>query len=372
MSTRWTVGLPRMHKEAQERRDFLPDFVAFLVTLGFQPVLEHGYGAGMGFEEADYRHAAPEAQFVSHEEVYQQDYVLVIRYPTEGEIRLMRPGTCLITMVHYPTRPDRRSFLHLQGLEAISLDSIKDDTGRRLVENLKSVAWNGLEVAFQILQKHYPPPGFESPHRLPIHVTLMGAGAVGSHAVHAAIHYGDPNLRERLARAGVPGVQVTVLDYDVTPHVRVMLDILRKTDLLVDATQRPDASRCIIPNEWISHMPEHAVLLDLSVDPYECNSDTPSVKGIEGIPQGDLNQYVFEPDDPAFDALPSCIDTTYRRTSVSCYSWPGIHPRACMETYGRQIAPVMRTLSEVGGVQNINPQGNYLERAIARAMLSRW
>jgi alanine dehydrogenase len=112
-------------------------------------------------------------------------------------------------------------------------------------------------------------------------------------------------------------VIVTAIDYDITLHENVMEDLLSRTDILVDATQRPDPSRPIIPNEWVGHLPGHAVLVDLSVDPYDCEPDLISVKGIEGIPQGNLDRYIFPPDDPAFDKLPDCVTTTHRRYSVS-------------------------------------------------------
>jgi alanine dehydrogenase len=151
-----------------------------------------------------------------------------------------------------------------------------------------------------------------------------------------------------------------------------MIGLLAQTDMLIDATQRPNPSQVVIPNRWVGVMPEHAVLVDLSVDPYDCDSTHLSLKGIEGIPQGNLDQYIFTPDDPAFDVLPDCADTTHRRTSVSCYSWPGVHPRDCMQTYGPQIFPLMRAMVECGGVECIDPRGGYFERAVSRAMLSRW
>ena len=244
--------------------------------------------------------------------------------------------------------------------------------GRRLIENLRSVAWNGLEVGFQVLASIYPAAGFASPQRPPIRVTLIGAGAVGSHVVAAAIRYGDETLRQRMVALGVPGVRVTVVDYDLTGHEAVMRAILADTDILVDATQRPDASQVVIPNDWLAYMPEHAVLVDLSVDPYDCTADPPKVKGIEGIPQGSLDQYVFAPDDPAWGQVPSCLSTRHRRHTVSCYSWPGLHPRECMRIYGRQLQPIMRTLITKGGLAGIDPNGRFFERAIARAQLSRW
>lgn len=372
MAPEFRIGLPRMHKEAGERRDFLPGFVAYLTRLGASVILEEGYGSGMGLRAAHCCRAATSVRFGSLAEVYAQDYVLVLRFPSEAELEMMRPGACLISMVHYPTGPERVKRLRQRGLEAISLDAIKDDTGRRLVENMRAVAWNGLEVAFQTLRRIYPAPGFDSPRRPPIRVTVLGAGAVGTQAVAAAVRYGNEALRRQLAVAGVPGVQVTTVDYDLSGREDVMRPLLAVTDILVDATQRPDTSRIIIPNDWIGYLPEHAVLLDLSADPYDCVDGRCQVKGIEGMPHGNLDQYVFAPDDPVYETLPGCVITRHRRHAVSCYSWPGIHPRECMKVYGHQLAAVMRTLIGSGGVEHINPDGSPMERAISRARLSAW
>jgi alanine dehydrogenase len=366
-------GFARMHQEAGERRDFLPDTISLLDRMGVQVFLERGYGAGMGLCESDYRLAAPSVTFASAAEVYQLPCVVVLRCPDDADLRRLLPGACLISMLHYSTRPQRTQMLRGLGIEAISLDSLKDDVGRRLVENLRAVAWNGVEAAIRVLRTLYPPPGFESPRRPPIHVTLLGTGAVGVHVMQAAIRYGDAALWREMIDRGAPGVQVTSVDYDTTNHKDIMLDILRRTDILVDATQRPDPSRPVIPNEWIAVMPAHAVMLDLSVDPYDCDSDQPrAVKGIEGIPHGDLDQYTFAPGDPAYDRIPACVPTIHRRYAVSCFSWPGIHPRECMSAYGKQLRPIFRTLIEKGGADLIDPRGSFFERVISRAMLSRW
>jgi alanine dehydrogenase len=326
----------------------------------------------MGLVEAEYHRVAPQTRFGSRQEAYGQDYVLVLRCPTDDELHFMKPGACLISMLHYPTRPERVALLRELQIEAISIDSLKDDSGRRLVENLRSVAWNGIEVAIRVLRKTYPDGEFNSPQRAPVRVTLLGAGAVGSHVVQSAVRYGNDALRKSLVGDSVPGVQVTVVDYDLTGHASIMRDLLGRTDILVDATQRPDPSRIIIPNEWVGDLPEHAVILDLSVDPEDRSATPPRVKGIEGIPAGSLDQYVFEPDDPAFDTLPGVIDKRHRRHVVSCYSWPGVHPKESMQVYGSQLLPILARLIQNGGLRNISPTGRYFERAIAVAQLSRW
>lgn len=368
-----SIGLPCMHLEKGERRDFLPSFVAELLSHDAEVYLEHGYGSGMGLKEIDYPTGNPNLKFTSLDETYRQDIVLVLRYPGDEPIRSMRPGACLISMLHYPTRPTRVEFLRSCNIDAVSLDTIKDDLGKRLVENLRSVAWNGVEVAFKTLQEHYPAPGIEDPNRYPIKVTVMGAGAVGGYAIQAAVRYGNENYWKYLAARGVTGVQVTAVEYDLTNHAGVMTQILKYTDILVDATQRPDPSRPVIPNDWIALMRPHAVLLDLSVDPYDGDSEViHSIKGIEGIPQGNLDRYVFAPDDPAYDSIPAWVNSQNRRYAVSCYSWPGIKARECMEVYGMQLKPIFNAILSSGDIRKIRPDSNFFHRAISRAMLSNW
>jgi len=367
-----TVGLPRMHKEAGERRDFLPALVRSLAAFGAERILlEEGYGSGMGLSVADYREAAPGVVEVAPlDGCFAADLVLVLRWPQDELIRRMRPGSTLMTMAHFPTRPVRVALLKELGLRCVSLDCLKDDLGRRLVENLRAVGWNGVRSALRALRDGWP--DFESVARGPLRVTVMGAGAVGCHAVQAATRYGDPPLRDELWRRGVPGVEVTVIDYDLTGQEAYVRARLAQTDLLVDATYRPDATEVIIPNEWIGDLPAHAALLDLCVDPYLPTQTPPQVKGIEGMPEGNLDQYVFAPDDPAWDRVPPQVPTEHRRLALSCYSWPGVDPFECMQVYGRQLEPLLRVVV-TRGVEDLAPDGgSEPERAVARAELMQY
>lgn len=364
-------GFPRIHAERGEKRAFLPELIGLIAKLGVQVALEEGYGASLGFSEEAYRSVSGgNVRFDTLENVLQQDYIVVLRCPEEAILRLIKPGACLVSMLHFPTRPRRVELLRTLGLRAISLDSIKDDTGRRLIENLRAVGWNGMEAAFKVLAEKYSE--FEDPRRGPLRVTLLGAGAVGVNVVQAATRYANEALRKRLYQAGVPGVWVNTVDYDITVHPEIIQEILTTTDILVDATQRRDTSRPVIYNEWLSKLPEHAVMLDLSVDPYNCEIEPISVKGIEGIPQGNLDQYIFAPDDPIYDRIPACVDTRVRRWAVSCYSWPGIYPVECMQLYGRQLRPILTRLIDQGGIEHLSPNGRFFERAITRAVLDHW
>jgi alanine dehydrogenase len=333
-------------------------------------VLEPGYGSGVGHSLEEYLQVSGRVRVGSFAECLDQDVVVVLRCPDLEDLARLRPGALLLSMLHIRTRPDRVAALTDRGVHGVSLDALADDSGRRLVENLETVAWTGVREAFRQIKRFHP--NFDHPSRRPLHVTCLGAGAVGGHAVHAATRYGDRELRESLVARKVPGVEATVVDFDLTSHEDYMLARLETTDLLIDATQRKDPSRPVVPNAWLAAMPADGVVLDLACDPYDLGSVPPVVKGIEGIPHGSLAKYVFAVDDPAWAELDRRIETRNRRLALSCYSWPGLEPIASMRTYGEQLEPVLQAIFEKPVTEWDREDGSSVERAVARAEVARW
>ncbi len=365
-----TIGFPRMNKEAGEKRVFLPEFIQFLTSRGAAVYIEEGYGSRSGYSFDDYQQGNSRVHAASREEVYSKDIVIVLRSPTLDEYQLLKRGAVLFSMLHFPTRPKRVQALKELGIKAISMDSVVDDNNIRLVENMKAVAWNGLEAAFDHLEKRWK--NLVRPDGKPIQVLILGTGMVGKHAVDAATKLGNVERNNDHIRRGGPGAYAISIGRNLTYQSERMEWLMRDTDILVDATQRRDTSKPVIPNPWIAWLPEHAVIADLAVDPYILTVDPPVVRGIEGIPQGDLDQYVFLPDDPKWDAcVPESVDSTHRRVTVSCYSWPGIHPEACMRHYAQQMRPLMEILLEKG-YDRLSLNGSYFERALYRATLDGW
>ncbi|HEX6844606.1 MAG TPA: hypothetical protein VF235_05760 [Actinomycetota bacterium] len=364
-----TVGFPRIHKESGERRDFLPELVAVAARHSAGVVVERGIGEGMGLRDEDYLAAAPEIRVGGIDEAYAQSVVLVLRAPIDRFDRL-RSGQTLVSMLHFRTRPARVQQLHDLRVEAVSLDLIEDDVGRRLVENAQAVAWNGLEAAFDVLERTWP--ALASTDRRPVRVTILGAGEIGRDAVEAATKYGSLDRQRRLCALGCPGVEVVTIGRNLSHRDDYLRERLPVTDILVDATQRSDPSIPLVRNEQVGLLPAHAVICDLAVDPYLLEGEPRVVRGIEGIPQGNLDAFVFDVDDPAWDDVPIGIPATHRRRVVSCYSWPGVHPKACMELYGRQLAELLEMLLERGGAAGLRANGSFHERALWRASLRRW
>ncbi len=363
-----TFGFPRMYNEPGERRAFLPALMDLLTSMNLDVFVEAGSGIGMGYSDDDYRAVSPRVHIVDEATAYRQDVVVVLRAP-EGRYELLRPGAILLSMLHFPTRPERVELLRGLGIEAIALDMVTGDDGRRLVQNLQEVARNGLAAAFDALERRWP--ALLSPARQPVSVTILGAGGVGKHAIEWAARAGDAARNDRLMREGLPGVEVVVAEQNLSGNESYFRRRLAETDILVDSTARRDTSRPLFPNAWLGWLPQHAIVCDLAVDPYLLDDDPPVVRGIEGIPQGNLDQWEFGPDDPAWDRLPPVVPTDNRRTVVSCYSWPGVQPEACMEAYGLQVIPLLKTLIWYGGLPAIGPDVSFHGRALWRASLRR-
>lgn len=365
---RTSIGFPQMREEVGERRAFLPHFIQQLVKIGYEVFLEKEYGLMLDSSFEDYKAESHHVHSVSREEVYKQDYVLILRCPHKQDFDLVGTSSCLMSMLHFPTRPKRTLMLEKKGIKTISLDSIVNDFQIRLVENMKAVAWNGLETVFGELEKknkHLLRPDAE-----PWRVLIMGTGLVGKQAVDAATKFGRRDWNEEHIENSGAGVVVTSIGRNVTQQKDKMLTLLHENHIIVDCTQRRDASKPIIPNEWLALSQPDAIITDLSVDPYTLDADPRVVKGVEGIPQGNLDQYVFEADDPQWDALvPNTIPSHNRRKTVSCYSWPGIYPKKCMRLYGQQLLPLMRVLYKKN-YDTLSSDGPHFERALYRARLA--
>jgi alanine dehydrogenase len=364
-----TIGFPRMYNEPGERRAFLPSLIGLLANMDIDVYVEAGSGAGMGYPDDRYLAESPRVRIVDETTAYRQDIVVVLRAP-EGRYELLRPGAILLSMLHFTTRPARVELLRRLGIEAIALDMVTGDDGRRLVQNLRDVARNGLAAAFDALERRWP--AFSSPERDAISVTVLGAGGVGKHAIEWAAKCGDDERNARFMRDGLPGVEVVVIEQNLSGNMAYFQRRLGQTDILVDATARRDTSRPLFPNAWLGFLPAHAIVCDLAVDPYLLDNEPSIVRGIEGIPQGNLDQWEFGPQDPAWDRLPPGISTAQRRTVVSCYSWPGVQPEACMEAYGSQLTPLLKTLIWYGGLPAIGPGISFHGRAIWRGSLRHW
>lgn len=358
------LAFPRMHEEETEKRDFLPSLFRKLGRLADARIyLEEGYGEKLGIPAEEYLKAHPNLSFVPHEEIFYKDVVIVVRVPKNEMLRRMKEGAVLISMLHYNTRPHLLKLLKEQGITCFSMDDIVDDWHNRIFVNYPGTSGSAVRVAFEELRNRMP--GFTSRERPPIKATVLGLGKVAQAAAKAFEICSDSSF----GTSGVPGVVVQMLPQSVTCRIDLLENLLSDSDMLVDCTKRGDPSEIIVPNWLLCSLPEHAVILDITSDPYDGTTSPPRKKAIEGVAYGTLDKFLLETDDPYYETLESLVDTTCRRPVVSCNAWPAFEPEACMKIYEEQLLPLLRVLFEKDPEKVSITSDDMYERALARSTL---
>lgn len=361
------LGFPRMHKEQNEKRDFLPGFFEMMKNENANFYLEKGYGSAMGISEVEYLKANKHIQFVSNKECYEKDIVIVLRSPEFNEIEYMKDGSTLVSMLHYPTRVKRVEKLKSKNIFGVSMDSLRNDFLERIVVNYNGTSGNGMEIAFGELSKSME--DFCSKERDVINVTILGMGMVGLYAAKSAGKYGNLELNLKLKELGTKGVKVNLLPRSITSDKEEFIKIIKETDILVDATTRDDTSKYIVSNDLIGYLKPHAIILDLTADPYLTDVNPIQVKAVEGIPTGTLDKPVIYVEDEIYKTIPQEVISKNRRTVVGCNAWPGIKPKECMYLYGIQLFPIIQKLVRLNKGMFTDKSDDYFERAIYRGTI---
>ncbi|KHO39720.1 alanine dehydrogenase [Clostridium tetani] len=362
-----SLGFPRMHKEQNEKRDFLPDFFRMMKSEKADFYLEQGYGSSMGISEEEYLKANEHIKFVSNKECYEKDIVVVLRSPEFNEIDYMKDGSSLVSMLHYPTRATRVEKLESKNVFGVSMDSLRNDFLERIVVNYNGTSGNGMEMAFQELSKSMK--DFCSKERDVINVTILGMGMVGLYAAKSAGKYGNLELNSKMRELGTKGIKVNLLSRSITSDKDELIKIIKETDILVDATTRDDTSKYIVSNELIGYLKSHAVILDLTADPYLTDVNPIQVKAVEGIPTGTLDKPVIYEEDEMYKTIPEGVISKNRRIVVGCNAWPGVKPEECMHLYGIQLFPIIQKLIRLDKEMFTDKSDDYFERAIYRGTI---
>jgi len=361
-----SIGLPTMHKEEGEKRAFLPSFVKMLKKYDVDVYIEEDYGRKMGYKPEDYITQNDRVKIASHDEVYKQDLVIVLKAPNFDELDQMREYSGLISMLHYDSKPMLRDKITQNKIISFSMDSIVNDEGQRMVVTYDQTAWGGVCTAIDEMEKRRK--DFYSKGRPPYQVTIFGMGNLGIHAGKSCFKYLSEKLSAHEEGDKIPGAIVTYIEKDSVTSKNELRKLFASTDLLIDATKREDFSQYIITNDLIGCLKDEAIILDLTADPYYENTDPIQVKAFEGLPYGTLDKYVFEVDDEDYEKIPKSVSTHFRRVTVSCNGWPGVFSERSMKVYEKQLEPFIDVLMRKGF--NISEESEDLyERALYRSTL---
>ncbi len=295
------IGVASENRPQEKRVILLPEDIKGISNV----FVEEGAGLGIGVSDEEYKKA--KASVVSRKEVYSCDLVVRLKEPNEEELKLMKPGSSILSMLHLPGQPELKKLLDRYKIDGISMGEIKDSLGRRRIEALEDTGRLGMEKGFELwtrLPASRGEPARQKGNPEKCVVKVMGYGMVAYGAIKAAAR--------KFAK-------VTILNkkdiYEMEKHIP-------GCDILVNGLNWPMDKRgkvILIKKEMLKLFKKGAVITDLVANPA---GQSP----IESMHPTSLDNISYE--------VEGVIHT-------ACWGWPGLDPLNISKRYSKQVALIL-------------------------------
>ena len=123
------VGVPKEIKNHEYRVGLTPTSVQEMVNAGHSVGIETLAGAGIGFDNDQYR-AAGATIVTSAEELFRDaDMIVKVKEPQSNECKQLRPGQILYTYLHLAPDPEQTRLLLESGASCIAYETVTDASG---------------------------------------------------------------------------------------------------------------------------------------------------------------------------------------------------------------------------------------------------
>ncbi|HBE89363.1 MAG TPA: hypothetical protein DDW67_09535 [Elusimicrobia bacterium] len=292
------IGIAAESRHAEKRVIIEPPQLGDIAA-AHEVLVESGAGKGIGISDGEYERAG--AKIAAKEDVYGCELVVRLKEPEEEELRLMVPGSTMMSMLHLKGSPSLDALLKKYGLNSIALEELKDPLGRRMVEASYQAGLQGMKKGFELW-------GGDPKN---CSVKIMGYGKVAFGAIQYAARM--------FAR-------IEILNKHDTAR---MGEHIPGCDILVNAIDWPYEKRgkvFLINRGMLKLFKKGAVIADLISNPA---GQSP----IETMHPTFLDDIAFEVDGV---------------THTSCWSWPGLDPEGVSRRYSIQVAPILKTIADLG------------------------
>ena len=182
------MGVVQESHDREKRVGIVPPSVAKLTELGFEVVVEHGAGAGSGYDDASYEAAG--ATLVDRADAWKADLVVKVRPPNLDEADSMRDGAVLVSILQPALNDALIAMLSAKKITAIALDKVPRITRAQSMDVLSSMAnlagYRAVLEAAAEYQGFFTPQVTAAGSLPPARVLVIGAGVAGLAAIAAA------------------------------------------------------------------------------------------------------------------------------------------------------------------------------------------
>ena len=271
------VGVPREIKSDEYRVAMLPVGVLELTDAGHGVTVEAGAGVGSGIADAEYE--ACGANVVrTPEEVWSADLVVKVKEPLEPEWGRMRAGQLVFTYFHFAADRELTGAVRDTGATAIAYETLRGPRGDLpLLTPMSEVAGRmSIQEGAKYLERPQEGRGIllgGVPGVAPAHITILGAGVVGTNAAKIAAGFGatvrvlDINV-DRLRYLGEVMPPNVVTLYSDRHNIRSEIE---RCDLLIGGVLIPGAKAPnLVSAEDVARMQTGAVVIDVCIDQGGC------------------------------------------------------------------------------------------------------
>jgi alanine dehydrogenase len=272
------IGVPKEIKNHEYRVGLVPSSVRELVANGHQVIVQHGAGAGIGFDDAAYEHVGATIVQTAPEIFQVADMIIKVKEPQAEECKMLRENQILFTYLHLAPDPEQARLLQASGCIAIAYETVTNKSGGLpLLAPMSEVAGRmSIQAGATSLEITNGGSGIllgGVPGVAPAKVVVLGGGVAGTNAVRVAMGMGarvvviDKSL-ERLNLLDLQFGSKIMTVYSTTDAIERHVTT---ADLIIGAVLVPGGSAPkLIRRDMLSSMRPGSVLVDISIDQGGC------------------------------------------------------------------------------------------------------
>lgn len=361
------IGVPKEIKQHEYRVGMVPAGVKELIASGHEVWIESNAGAGIGFNDDQYREAGALVVTDAGELFAGCDMIIKVKEPQPSEYTQLRAGQILFTYLHLAADPAQAEGLLASGATAIAYETVTAADGSLpLLTPMSEVAGRmAVHVGASCLQKSGGGRGVllgGVPGVAPAKVVVIGGGTAGAHAVAMAIGLGAevavldrsvPRLRQLTQQFG-SRVQTVYATQDSINALVVQADLVIGCVLIPGA-----AAPKLVSRATVAQMRPGAVMVDIAIDQGGC----------------------FETSRPTTHSSPTYVEEGVVHYCVT--NMPGAVPATSTLALTNATLPFVKAIADLGWREALRRDtnlrnglnvhaGKIVHSAVAQALSKQW
>ncbi len=326
------IGVPKEIKIHEYRVGLVPAGVLELVRAGHQVLVQTGAGAGIGFDDVDYRAAGAAIAPRATEVFASAELIVKVKEPQLAECAQLRAGQILFTYLHLAADRAQALALCASGTTAIAYETVTAPDGSLpLLTPMSEVAGRmSVQVGATCLQKANGGFGVllgGVPGVAPAKVVVLGGGVSGTHAAEMAVGLRadvtvvDRSVKRLRELSAIFGNRLKT----VYSTAHAIEELVRDADLVIGAVLiAGSAAPKLVTHAMIKTMKAGAVLVDIAIDQGGC----------------------FETSRPTTHAEPTYVQDGVIHYCVT--NMPGAVPRTSTVALTNATLPYVKALADGG------------------------